>query len=220
MTTLNERAAVVQGGRVPWVRTLRPQLGRRIWIETIVISGFVAAILGTSYALAGLPNVKLFDLLVFVAGYTLGLRRGIAVAMGAWLVYGTFNPWGVASPVLLMTLMTSEVVYALAGAGLRMLVPPGRLRVRPGRRSLLFAAAAVVCTLAYDAATNVFTGLTWAQFAGSTQYGRWVLVALFNPGALLFSAMHVGSNVVLFALAGPALIKGIEKGKGVLPWRR
>ncbi len=220
MATSSEQAAVVEVGRAPGVRALGPQLGRRLWIETLVISAFVAAILGTNYALAGLPNVKVFDLLVFVAGYTLGLRRGVAVAMGAWLVYGTFNPWGAAGPVLLMTLMTSEVVYALAGAGLRMVVPPGRLRVLPGRRSLLFAAAAVVCTLAYDAATNVFTGLAWAQMAGGTQYVRWLLVALFNPGALLFSAMHVGSNVALFALAGPALIKGIEKGKGSLPWMR
>ena len=199
-----------------WVPTLKPVVGRRIWMEATVLVAFITAILTTNYALTALPNVKLFDLMVFVAGYTLGFRRGAAVATGAWLVYGTFNPWGAAGPLLLVTLMMSEVVYALAGAGLRKLAPPHRLRVLPGRRSLLFAAAAVACTLTYDAATNVFTGVTWAQMVGGSEYGRWVLVALFNPGALLFSAMHVGSNLLLFSLLGPALIKGLEKGKEML----
>ncbi|MCH8331075.1 MAG: hypothetical protein IH946_06810, partial [Bacteroidetes bacterium] len=70
---------------------------------------FVAAILGSNYALIGLPNVKLFDLLVFVAGYTLGLRRGATVAVAAGLVYGQANPWGYAQPSLLATLMGAEV---------------------------------------------------------------------------------------------------------------
>ena len=199
---------------------LKPLVGRRVLVDMATIASFIGVILATNYALAGLPNVKLFDLMVFVAGYTLGLRRGMAVAAGAWLIYGNFNPWGTAGPVLLATLMGSEMVYAAAGAGMRMLVPPDRLRARPGKRSLLLAAVAVACTAAYDGATNVYTGLAWAQFAGSSDYGRWVLVALFSPGALMFSAVHVGSNILSFSLAAPLLIKGIEKGKEALPWLR
>ena len=33
--------------------------------DVITASVFIIAILGTNYAMAGLPNVKLFDLLVF-----------------------------------------------------------------------------------------------------------------------------------------------------------
>ncbi|MBI2872799.1 MAG: hypothetical protein HYY00_06385 [Chloroflexi bacterium] len=202
--------------RRPWAPPV-PAL-RRVGMELAVVAAFIAAILATNYALVRVPNVKLLDLMVFVAGYTLGFRRGAAVAVGAWLVYGTFNPWGAAGPLLLGTLMASETVYALAGAGLRRLVSPQRLRALPSRGSLLFVAVALACTLAYDLATNIFTGVTWAQFAGSSQYGRWIGVALFNPGALLFSAVHVGSNLLLFPLLGPALIKGAEGVKERLGW--
>ena len=166
-----------------------------------------------------LLEIKLFDLIVFVAGYTLGFRRGAAVATGAWLVYGTLNPWGPAGPLLLITLMASELSYALAGAGVRMLVSPKQLRLLPGKWSLVIAIAAAVSTITYDGVTNAFTGVTWAQMAGSSEYQRWILVALFNPGAMLFSAIHVGSNLILFSLFGAALIKGVESGKNVIRWR-
>jgi hypothetical protein len=195
-------------------------LGPVLVREVVAPLAFILVILTTNYALAGIPNVKFFDLLVFAAGYTLGFRRGVIVATGAWLIYGTFNPWGIAGPLLLVTMMMSEVVYALAGAGLRRLVSPQRIRFMPGWHGLLFAAAAVACTLTYDVLTNVYTGVVWAQMVGGTEYGRWVLIALFNPGALLFSAMHIGSNIFFFSAFGPTLVKGVEKGKEALGWER
>ena len=95
---------------------------------------FVVAILATNYALSGLPNVKLFDLLVFAAGYSLGLRRGALVAVTAWLVYGNVNPWGVAQAPLLLTLMGAEVGYAVAGALVRRFVAPDAVRLGPSRQ--------------------------------------------------------------------------------------
>ena len=200
----------------PRLGALRPALVRELGIPF----AFILAILAANYAMASLPNIKLFDLMVFVAGYTLGFRRGVFVATGAWLIYGTFNPWGVAGPLLLVTMMTSEIVYALAGAGLRKLTSKQRPRLALGWQSLLFAAAAIVCTLTYDALTNVYTGIFWARMVGGTEYGRWVMIALFNPGALLFSAMHVGSNIFFFAFFGPVLVKGVERGKAALRWER
>ena len=195
-------------------------LGPVLVREVVVPLAFVLAILASNSALASLPNVKFFDLLVFAAGYTLGFRRGTMVAAGAWLVYGTFNPWGTAGPFLLVILMMSEMVYALAGAGLRRLVSPQRIRFAPGWQSLLFTAAAIVCTLTYDVLTSIYTGVVWAQMVGGTEYGRWIWIALFNPGALLFFAVHGGSNVFFFSFLGPALVKGVERGKEALRWER
>ena len=202
--------------RRQWVDTPAHAIGR----ELVLPAAFILAILASNFALASLPNVKFFDLLVFAAGFTLGFRRGVLVAAGAWLVYGTFNPWGAAGPLLLATLMMSECVYALAGASVRKLVSPRQLSIAPGRTSLLLAAAALATTLAYDVLTNVYTGIIWAQMSGAFEYKRWVLIALFNPGALLFSAYHVGSNVLFFALLGPALIRGAERAKTGLPWKQ
>ena len=181
--------------------------------EVLAPGAFVLAILATNYALAGLPNVKLFDLLVFVAGYTLGLRRGALVAVAAWLVYDAANPWGPGSPVLLMTKIAGELGYVLAGVLVARIVAPERLRLGPSRVTLLLAVAAVATTLTYDVVTNLYTGYFWASIAGAGEYGRWIATAVFGPGAALFMVLHVGSNAVLFPIFGPLLMKGAAHAK-------
>ena len=193
---------------------------RRLLLRELLAPGcFVLAVLLSNYALWSMPNVKLFDVLVFAAGYTLGLRRGATVAVAAWLVWGSFNPWGYASASLLVTLMASEVVYAAAGAAVRLQLGRAPLRLVAARSAGVFVAAALVATALYDVATNVYTGVFWAGLAGGTDYSGWVRTALFNPGALYFMAVHMGSNAVLFPLAGPVLLRGTEHAKDVLGWR-
>ncbi len=92
-------------------------LGSVLVREMVLPLAFILAILATNYALASAPNVKFIDLLVFAAGYTLGFRRGITVALGARLIYGTFNPWGIADPFLVVAMMMSEIVFSLAALG-------------------------------------------------------------------------------------------------------
>lgn len=187
--------------------------------KQIVAPGmFVALILASNFALAGIPNVKFFDLLVFVAGYTLGFRRGVLVAVVSWAIYDAANPWGYAGLVLAGVTMASEIVYALAGAALARFMGPERLSLGFSRTSVVLAALALVTTLAYDVATNLYTGWFWAGIAGSSDYGHWLAVALVGPGALLFMAMHVGSNLVLFPTFGPLLIKGSERVKQIIGW--
>ena len=181
-------------------------------VDAGVIAAFVTTIVATNYALISYPNVKLFDLMVFVAGYVLGVRRGIAVAVLAWVVYGNFNPYGLTTMSLLVTVMASEAIYAVAGALVRKVLPPSRVSLFPGRgHLLLLGGVAVVCTLAYDLSTNIYTGISWAQWANSTDYIRWIRTALFNPGAAYFYAAHIGSNLLLFTALAPILIRGAEK---------
>ena len=183
----------------------------RVALEAGAILAFVAAILAANYALAGFPNVKPFDLMVFVAGYTLGFRRGVTVAALAWLVYANFNPFGPSGMPLLLVLMASETVYAGAGAMLRRVIAPASVRALPSRSSLVFGGAAIVCTLAYDGVTNLYTGISWAYMAHSADYFRWILIALFNPGALFFTAAHLSSNFLFFTAFAPILIKVVKR---------
>ena len=186
--------------------------------EALAPGAFVALILASNYALAGLPNVKLFDALVFAAGYALGFRRGAAVAVAAWLVYGQINPWGAAQPQLLAVLIAGETLYAGAGALARRFVRPGRVTFGPSAATLAFLVPALVVTPVYDFLTNVYTGYFWATVAGNGEYARWIGVALFNPGALFFMAVHVGANAAFFPLIGPPLVKGAEAMKERLGW--
>ena len=186
--------------------------------EALAPAAFVALILASNYALAALPNVKLFDILVFAAGYALGFRRGATVAAAAWLVYGQINPWGAAQPQLLAVLIAGETLYAGAGSLARRLVRPGRVTLGPSAATLAFLVPALIVTPAYDVITNVYTGYFWATVAGSGEYARWIGVALFNPGALFFMAVHAGANAAFFPVFGPPLVKGAESMKERLGW--
>ena len=200
-------------------QALLPRIPDAVLREAVAPGVFVALILASNYALAALPNVKLFDLLVFVAGYSLGLRRGATVAVAAWLVYGHVNPWGVAHAQLLVVLMASETLYAAAGAVVRRIVSPDRIRLRPGMVSLAFLLPALIATPLYDLATNAYTGYYWATIAGSGEYARWLSVAVFNPGALFFMAVHLGANLAFFPVFGPLLTRGAERIKEQFAWR-
>jgi hypothetical protein len=190
----------------------------RLAREIVAPGMFVALILTSNFALADLPNVKFFDLLVFVAGYTLGFRRGATVAVAAMLTYEIANPWGPAGMALLLTKVGAEVVYAMAGALAQRVASPDRVVLGPSRLSLLLVVAAVGSTLAYDVATNLYTGWFWGTLAGGTEYARWIGVALVGPGAVLFMALHIGSNAVLFPVFGPLLMKGADRVKRSIGW--
>ena len=207
-------AGVDTGGRAGRASSL----GRLALREGVAPAAFVAAILLSSYAMAGLPNVKLFDLLVFVAGYTLGFRRGATVAVAAWLVYGQANPWGATHAQLLLTLMAAETVYAVAGALAHRWLKPEDVRLRPSAGMVVLAVAALATTVLYDVAANVYTGYYWGAIAGAGEYARWIGIAVFGPGALFFMVLHVGSNLALFPVFGPPLIKATERAKARLGW--
>lgn len=179
--------------------------------ELLVPALFVSVILVTNYALSSVPNVKMFDLLVFVAGYSLGLRRGSLVAVAAWLVYGNINPWGVAPAPLLVTMMGAQIGYSVLGSLTRRFVSPDKIKHGPSRLTLALLVSALVGTLAYDFATNLYTAFFWAGIAGSMDYSRWLMTTLFGPGAVLFMVLHLGSNLVLFPVFGPLLMRASSR---------
>lgn len=190
-----------------------PRALGRTWGKTAIPTMILGCILFTNYAMAATPNVKLFDLLVFVAAYTLGFRRGALVAVLGWVAYGSFNPWGPTSPALLTIVAASQLAYAISGVLFRKMVSPTDIRYFSGRHALLLAGLALGGTFVYDVLTNLYTGVSWAYFAGSSDYFRWIGVALLGPGALWFAAVHIGSNILFFSALAPILIKSMGKLK-------
>jgi len=155
----------------------------------VLASLLVAVSLGTNYALSGVPNVKLMDLCVFLAGKHLGLLYGALVGALSWAFYGVLNPYG-ASLFTTVIAIVGQVSYATAGWAL------GNLSFSPGsaseRNPAWHAAAGFFSTLLYDLFTNSAFGVF---FYGSAVAG---LLAMNFP--LPMGVIHEASNFILFPL--------------------
>lgn len=162
---------------------------------------FSSLALSSNYVLTGLPNVKLMDLVVFVAAFRYGLRVGVGVAFVTWMVYGNINPYGVAGFPLLPVLMISESLYALLGySSQRFGDSFGREKKSMTSTAALFGAAGVVGAFIYDFVTNAFTGVF---FYGSL----WTGIVAGIP----FAIVHELSNLAFFSVAAPPLLWALEK---------
>ena len=185
--------------------------------DITIIATFASLALVTSYPLIGLSNVKLIDLLVFLAAFLFGLRIGLGVAASTRVIYGLLNPLGSADIILLIFLVAGESFYALAGAGLRKTTTAkdflgnGRFL---GRFSLVFGTIGLLATLAFDVLTNFASWL----FLTPSLYDSLILG---NVAGAPFSLIHEVSNLVLFSTAAPSAIIATKRfARTILPLTR
>lgn len=151
--------------------------------------------IATNYALVGLANVKLMDLVVFIGGYCFGLYVGAIVGALSWLVYGLINPHGFVLPVWFST-MFAETIYGLVGALLKRRGLKGSML----KKSIVFGAAGFLSTVVYDIVTNVVYAASFGLPVVAT-----ILVGF--P----FTVVHEASNLELFALVAPPLTRILER---------
>jgi hypothetical protein len=136
---------------------------------------FTALIVGSDFALAGVPNVKLVDTLVFVAAYMFGLPIGASVGILSELIWAYASPWGMPGYIAPF-LVLGEVSYALAGSLAARLwaIEPG---FRSGK-SLAIGGLLSLCAFLWDLETNLGTALvafwpslTLANVLGTELFG-------------------------------------------------
>ena len=211
-------AAVSYGARRQWTEVPVQAIGRELVLSR---PAFILAILALqlrSGVTAQRQAIRPAGLRGRVHAWLPPGSAGSRLARG-WPT-GRSTLGGAASPLLLATLMMSECIYALAGAGVRRLVSPGQLSFVPGRWNLILAAAALVTTPGLRRRDQRLHGIVWAQMTGAFEYKRWIMIALFNPGALLFAAYHAGSNILFFGCwaAGLRSSRAPTGAKKALPW--
>jgi len=154
-----------------------------------ITTAYTAAVLSTNYLLTPLPNVKLFDVLVFVATFIHGVPVGLSVASLTWIVYGVLNPWGAAPPPLIAVLIACESSFVALAAFAR------RFTFNDGvDRSFLWGFLGAAGAFLYDFATNLYVGIFFYND---------VLTALIL--GIPFTAAHITSNLIFFMLLGPRI---------------
>ena len=157
------------------------------------VGALAALAVAGGYCLAGVPNVEVMTLIIFVSGWLTGAGGGAAAGVIGMFIYTMANPYGAAVPLL----AGSQIVcFGLVGAcgGLWARLTAGRWSsATPVYLGLIGA----VMTLVYDLATNVAIGISFSQVVPTLVAG------------IPFSLIHVLANALVFALGGPYLLKGL-----------
>jgi hypothetical protein len=175
----------------------RPRgLGTRDIALVAVFAGLAAAL---GYLLSWLPNIELVTFTVFASGVALGKWRGALTGALAMAVYSGLNPNG--SGLAIPPLYVAQIIGAafagfLGGAARAIWAEPRRLG--PALGALAGAGFGFAATLVYQ--VLVIAGLTAAM-----PDARVGLLAALASNAV-FSAIHLASNTVVFAVLAPALL--------------
>jgi len=166
-----------------------------------VIATFTSLALVTNYLMLGIPNVKLMDLLVFIAGLNFGAPVGVSVGVLTWCVYGVINPYGFSLPILLVTAL-SETLYGLAGGflsrNLKLSNPLTKWEYLSF--SVKLGVLGFILTFIYDLLTNIVFSMVFCVP---------LLIALV--AGIPFTILHELSNTLLFALLGPPSLIMLRK---------
>jgi len=154
-------------------------------------------------ALAGVPNVEVVTVLVFVSGYLLGPVRGALVGAAGMGAHSLFNVMGaVVPPVWAAQVVCYAVVGVVGGVA-------GPVLARMRRRvlaALLASATGVGMVLFYQVVINAVT-----YFFFSSGVSVWVYVW----GGIAFASVQVACNAVLFLFV-PSMLRVLSRHRAEL----
>lgn len=164
-----------------------------------LVAVFTALILASNLALADVPNVKLEDVLVFVAAFVFGFRVGASVGMLSEVIWSVASPWGMGGYITPF-LVLGEVLYAVAGASAARLWGEGA-GAGLSARSIFLGATVSICAFVWDIETNLGTALI-AYWPDVTLQK---VLATEAFGAL-FMVFHETSDFLLGSILAPLAI--------------
>ncbi len=165
---------------------------------------FIALSVALGFLLAGVPNIELMTITVFLSGIILGSGRGMTVGVLSIFIFSISNPYGPPPPQLLAAQIAGYTLAGLAGGLLR--VP---LMKRGKRAVLISALAGLLVTLLYDLFTTAATALV-ALGPGGFLGG---IAGFFLTGAL-FVAVHALSNTALFSITIVPVLRAVDSFQG------
>ena len=159
--------------------------------ELALVAALAAAAAGGRVLFAFIPNVQPVTMIVAVTGATLGARAGIATGGAAALVSNAFLGQGPWTP-------WQMIGWALVGAGAAAIG-------RPLRNRWALAAYGIVCGFLFDWLMDVWAWSALGQSADGSSFVAFVVTGL--P----FDVAHAAGNVVIALIAGPTLIRMLDR---------
>ena len=168
-----------------------------------MLAGLLAALTtAAGYALAGVPNVELVTVLIFVSGFLLGAKLGAAVGAVSWAAHSMFNPLGAALPPIFAAQVVSGVLVGCMGGLL------GRRLVRVRNRlaaSLAAGFIGLVLTVVFQLLVNTAFFFTFTDDGASRSLYKYLLAGL------VFTLTHLIWNAAVFAVVLIPLLSVLDR---------
>jgi uncharacterized membrane protein len=164
-----------------------------LWTGMIATVGIVFAFI---------PNIELVLLSAFLGGIALGPKRGFLVAALGEAIFSALNPIGsgLGFPILyIFQVISIGLSGFVGGLSFRFM----NTSASSFRMSISLGIIALVLTLVFD----FLTALSFPLSSGMTDGA---LKGVLGTG-LVFFLLHISSNIILFAIFGPVLIRLTER---------
>ena len=168
--------------------------------KKLALTGILIALaIALKLPILSVPNVEFFTFIVFSSGYLLGMTGGILVGIISISIYTTLiTPYGLPPlPIAFAQIFCMALIGSAGGLAFKFNVVP--LERNSTLRSffpfLIMGIFGLILTIIYDLFTNLATAFVIGQFLP-------VMVA-----AIPFALIHILSNVIIFVVLAPLLLK-------------
>ncbi len=182
-------------------RSVSPDYESRRVVKKIVdISLFTAIGVVCGYLLIAVPNVELISAVVALAGLLTGSLAGAAVGVLTITIYSGLNAWGLPYPPVWIAQMLGFGIVGFLFGFLKRFFISRHIHIR----IITSVTAGFIVTLIYDLLTNIAFPLS----TGILSIKGWIPYLTL---AIPFTAIHIGSNIVIFALVVPVVFSRLRK---------
>lgn len=168
---------------------------------TLLACLLTALIYAAGEALAGVPNVEVVTLLVFLSGYLLGPWWGAVVGGAGMGAHSLFNAMGSVAPPVWIAQVVCYAFIGFCGAWIGPRI--ARLSAR-AVQALASAAAGLVLVLVYQLVVNMVSFRTFATRVPLLTY-VW--------GGIAFAAIQMVWNAALFFVTLPPTLRVLGKAR-------
>jgi len=184
-----------------------------VWLERksfriSLIATFTALAIVLGYAMAYIPNIEVFTLMIFLSGFIMSKKEGAIIGLLSASIFTFFNPFGPSPPPLFIYQLIHYSLTGLSG-GLAKDFMLNRKFFKPKEDLYVFQVMVIfgviggILTFLFDILSTLFGGLTV-----STSIDYFIASYLFG---IVFTTVHLIGNILVFVFLLPGLIQIIMK---------
>jgi uncharacterized membrane protein len=168
-------------------------------LKITIVAVYAAACVGAGYLLIFIPNVEIYDMMIFLGGLLFGKRIGVSAAFIAEVIHSIFNVYGASPLPLLVVQLIAYTILGLAGGAMS----ESKFRKVITKRSqvvfgLIGTTFAFIYTVCADIMFPLFVG-------GGTSIIGWLIQGTF------FRIVLMVCDFITFSSLMPLILVAVEK---------